>query len=54
MTPTVIEKKKKYTYEDYLKTPEDERYELIVRRTAQDTDTFHEPPENLRQIEFCP
>jgi Uma2 family endonuclease len=28
MTPTVIEKKK-YTYEDYLKTPEGERYELI-------------------------
>ncbi|GBD95304.1 hypothetical protein BMS3Abin06_00169 [bacterium BMS3Abin06] len=28
MTPTVIEKKK-HTYEDYLKTPEDERYELI-------------------------
>lgn len=28
MAPTVIEKKK-YTYEDYLKTPEDERYELI-------------------------
>lgn len=28
MTTTTIEKKK-YTYEDYLKTPEDERYELI-------------------------
>ncbi len=28
MSPAVIEKKK-YTYEDYLKTPEDERYELI-------------------------
>ncbi len=28
MAPTVIEKKK-YTYEDYLKTHEDERYELI-------------------------
>jgi len=28
MAPAVIEKKK-YTYEDYLKTPEDERYELI-------------------------
>ena len=28
MAPTVIEKKK-YTYEDYLKTPEDERCELI-------------------------
>lgn len=28
MAPTVTEKKK-YTYEDYLKTPEDERYELI-------------------------
>ncbi|MBE0427356.1 MAG: Uma2 family endonuclease [Nitrospirae bacterium] len=28
MSPTVIEKKK-YTYEDYLKTPDDERYELI-------------------------
>ncbi|MFN3532397.1 MAG: Uma2 family endonuclease [Candidatus Brocadia sp.] len=28
MTPITIEKKK-YTYEDYLKTPEDKRYELI-------------------------
>ena len=28
MTPIVLEKKK-YTYEDYLKTPEDKRYELI-------------------------
>lgn len=28
MTSTVIEKKK-HTYEDYLKTPDDERYELI-------------------------
>jgi Uma2 family endonuclease len=28
MAPAVIEKKK-YTFEDYLKTPEDERYELI-------------------------
>jgi Uma2 family endonuclease len=28
MSPAVIEKKK-YTYEDYLKIPEDVRYELI-------------------------
>ncbi len=28
MMPVVIEKKK-YTYEDYLKTPDDKRYELI-------------------------
>lgn len=28
MTPITIEKKK-YTYEDYLKTPDDKRYELI-------------------------
>lgn len=28
MPETVIEKKR-YTYEDYLKIPEDERYELI-------------------------
>ena len=26
---TVIIEKKKYTYEDYLKTPDDKRYELI-------------------------
>lgn len=26
---TTIEEKKKYTYEDYLQTPDDERYELI-------------------------
>ena len=26
---TVIEEKKTYTYEDYLKTPDDKRYELI-------------------------
>ena len=29
MSPPVIEKKKKYTYKDYLCTPDDERYELI-------------------------
>jgi len=29
MTPTLTVKKKKYTYEDYLKTPDDKRYELI-------------------------
>lgn len=28
MTPAIVEKKK-YTYEDYLKTPDDKRYELI-------------------------
>lgn len=28
MTPTIAEKKK-YTYEDYLKTPDDKRYELL-------------------------
>ncbi len=28
MAPTVTEEKK-YTYKDYLKTPDDERYELI-------------------------
>lgn len=28
MTPAIVEKKR-YTYEDYLKTPEGERYELI-------------------------
>ena len=26
---TIVVEKKKYTYEDYLKTPEDKRYELI-------------------------
>lgn len=26
---TSIERKKKYTYGDYLKTPDDKRYELI-------------------------
>lgn len=29
MSPVQAIKKKKYTYEDYLKTPDDERYELI-------------------------
>ena len=28
MSPTVTEKKR-YTYEDYLKTPDDKKYELI-------------------------
>ncbi len=27
--PSVIVEKKKHTYEDYLKTPDDKRYELI-------------------------
>src|SRR3990167_6401629 len=26
---TIVVEKKKYTYEDYLKTPDDKRYELI-------------------------
>lgn len=39
MGPTVTEKKK-YTYEDYLKTPEDERYEIIEGQLLNDTDIF--------------
>ncbi|MBI5197012.1 MAG: Uma2 family endonuclease [Nitrospirae bacterium] len=29
MSPITTEKKKKFTYEDYLKTPDDQRFELI-------------------------
>jgi hypothetical protein len=31
--------KKKYSYEDYLKTPEDERYELIEGELLMTLDT---------------
>lgn len=41
-----ITDKKKYTYEDYLKTPDDERYELIES-------TIPKHQRISRELEFC-
>jgi Uma2 family endonuclease len=51
MTPAVIEKKK-YTYEDYLKTPEDERYELIEGELIMSPSPIPKHQRISRKIEF--
>ncbi len=51
MTPTVIEKKK-YTYEDYLKTPEGERYELIEGELLMTPSPIPKHQRISRKIEF--
>ncbi len=51
MSPTVIEKKK-YTYEDYLKTPEDERYELIEGELLMTPAPIPKHQRISRKIEF--
>jgi Uma2 family endonuclease len=51
MSPAVIEKKK-YTYEDYLKTPEDERYELIEGELIMSPSPIPKHQRISRKIEF--
>lgn len=51
MTPIVIEKKK-YTYEDYLKTPEWERYELIEGELLMTPSPVPKHQRISRKIEF--
>ncbi len=51
MAPTVIEKKK-HTYEDYLKTPEDERYELIEGELLMTPAPIPKHQKISRELEF--
>jgi Uma2 family endonuclease len=51
MAPTVKEKKK-YTYEDYLKTPDDERYELIEGELVMTPSPIPKHQRILRELEF--
>jgi Uma2 family endonuclease len=51
MAPTVIEKKK-HTYEDYLKTPEDERYELIEGALLMTPSPVPRHQKISRELEF--
>jgi Uma2 family endonuclease len=51
MAPAVIEKKK-YTYEDYLKTPEDERYELIEGEMLMTPSPITRHQRISRELEF--
>jgi len=51
MSPAVIEKKK-YTYEDYLKTPEDERYELIEGELIMSPSPIPKHQKISRELEF--
>ncbi len=51
MAPAVIEKRK-YTYEDYLKTPEDERYELIEGELLMTPSPITRHQRISRKIEF--
>ena len=51
MAPTVTEKKK-YTYEDYLKTPDDERYELIEGELLMTPSPIPKHQRISRELEF--
>ncbi|NOZ69259.1 MAG: Uma2 family endonuclease [Deferribacteres bacterium] len=51
MAPTAAEKKK-HTYEDYLKTPEDERYELIEGELLMTPSPVPRHQRISRKIEF--
>jgi Uma2 family endonuclease len=51
MAPTVTEKKK-YTYEDYLKTPEDEIYELIEGELLMTPSPIPKHQRISRELEF--
>jgi Uma2 family endonuclease len=51
MAPAVIEKKK-YTYEDYLKTPEDERYELLEGELIMSPSPVPKHQRISRELEF--
>ena len=51
MAPAVIEKKK-YTYEDYLKTPEDQRYELIEGEMLMTPSPITRHQRISRELEF--
>lgn len=51
MAPTVTEKKK-YTYEDYLKTPEGERYELIEGELLMTPSPVTKHQRISRELEF--
>jgi len=52
MPSTVLEKKKRYTYEDYLRTPEDERYELIGGELIMTPSPVPEHQRISRELEF--
>jgi Uma2 family endonuclease len=49
---TVVEKKKKYTYEDYVHTPDDKRYELIEGELLMTPSPTTKHQRVLREIEF--
>lgn len=51
MAPVVADKKK-YTYEDYLKTPEDKRYELIEGELLMTPSPIPQHQRISRKIEF--
>jgi Uma2 family endonuclease len=51
MASTVTEKKK-YTYEDYLKTPDDERYELIEGELLMTPSPVPKHQKISRELEF--
>lgn len=52
MEKTVIEKKR-YTYEDYLKTPDDKRYELIEGELLMTPSPVPRHQRISRELEFC-
>lgn len=51
MSPIIMEKKK-YTYEDYLKTPDDERYELIEGELLMTPSPVPKHQRISRELEF--
>ena len=53
MVPIVVEKKK-YTYEDYLKTPKDKRYELIDGELLMTPSPTPYHQESLKKVRIYP
>jgi Uma2 family endonuclease len=49
---TVVEKRKKYTYKDYVNTPDDKRYELIEGELLMTPSPTTKHQRVLREIEF--
>ncbi len=49
---TVVGNKKKYAYEDYVNTSDDERYEFVEGKSLMNPSPVPKHQRNLRKLEF--